>query len=88
MGRTGSFDPVQWALVDRTADAMAFVRRVVRFADVIARREVPLRIHFRWIRGAWVEPLRRADVGPTIDPCEWATRRCGRWWRTGFAFAR
>ena len=67
--RAGSFDPDEWALVYRHADALVFARRIPHYQAVIARTEIPLRVRFRFAGGSSVarQPARSAPV--SSPPC-------------------
>jgi hypothetical protein len=56
--RAGSFDADDWALVYRDPQALVFVRRLPKFAAVIARDEIPLRVRFTFSHGTSFERLR------------------------------
>jgi hypothetical protein len=72
--RSGSFDPEKWALVYRAEDALVFARRTPEHAALIAAREIPLRIRFKFAGGSWIEPLHAPPPGSTIPPDEWRKR--------------
>jgi hypothetical protein len=72
--RAGSFDPDEWALVFRSDDALVYARRLPRFADVIARYEIPLRLRFRFTDGSHAELLRRPPARSPVAPAEWQRR--------------
>jgi hypothetical protein len=72
--RAGSFDPEAWALVYRDTEALVFARRTPAHAALIAEREIPLRVRFRFIGGSSVEPLWRPPPGSPVPPDLWARR--------------
>jgi tetratricopeptide (TPR) repeat protein len=77
--RAGAFDPEEWALVYLDADwrrhgAFVFARRGPRHADVIARREVPLRPRFRLEEGTRLEPLWAPPARAPVPQCTWLGR--------------
>jgi len=72
--RAGSFDPESWALLFRSDDALVFARRTPAHAALIAAREIPLRVRFRFAGGSWVEPISAPPAGSTIPADEWRRR--------------
>jgi tetratricopeptide (TPR) repeat protein len=72
--RAGSFDPDEWALVWRSDAALVFARRVPRHGEVIAERELPLRVRFAMDRGSWVEPIPHPPARSPVAGCEWDRR--------------
>jgi len=72
--RVAWWDPQLYALVFREADARVFVRRLPRFAPLIASREIPATFAFTLQEGTATLPL---DVRPAASPvpdCEWQRR--------------
>jgi tetratricopeptide (TPR) repeat protein len=72
--RAGSFDPDEWALVWRARNALVFARRTPAHATLIAAREIPLRITFRWEDGMHTAPLAAPPAGSPVSRCEWDRR--------------
>jgi hypothetical protein len=72
--RSGSFDPDQWALVWRRPSALVFARRTPAHAAVIAAREIPLRVSFRWEDGTHTTPLFDPPARSPVSRCEWDRR--------------
>ena len=72
--RSGSFDPDEWALVWRRPSALVFARRTPAHAALIAAREIPLRVTFRWEDGMHTEPLVAPPAGSPVSRCEWDRR--------------
>jgi hypothetical protein len=72
--RAGSFDPEEWALVFRSDEALVFARRTPAHERVIAAREIPLRVRFRFVGGSSTEPIWRPPARSPVSPQEWARR--------------
>src|SRR5581483_10421205 len=72
--RAGSFDPAEWALVWRTEDAVVFARRLPKYAALIARAEIPLRLRFRFDGGTRAEAISRPPERSPVAACEWQRR--------------
>jgi len=72
--RSGSFDPDEWALVWRARDALVFARRTPEHAALIAARELPLRVTFRWEDGMHTSPLVTPPARSTVSRCDWDRR--------------
>jgi hypothetical protein len=72
--RAGSFDPEEWALVYRAADALVFARRTAAHVDLIARDEIPLRVRFAFRGGATVEPIASPPARSPVERCQWDRR--------------
>jgi tetratricopeptide (TPR) repeat protein len=72
--RAGSFDPDEWALVWRRPTALVFARRTPEHAALIAAREIPLRLTFRYADGTHAAPLWTPPARATVDRCEWDRR--------------
>jgi tetratricopeptide (TPR) repeat protein len=72
--RAGAFDPDSWALVYRDPAALVFVRRIERYQALIAEREIPLRVRFRFVSGSWVEPLPSPPARSPVGRCDWSRR--------------
>ena len=73
--RVAWWDPARWALVFRGGDARVFVRRLPRFASLIAAHEIPATFAFSVEEGADDAAARAAPggVSPVAD-CEWSRR--------------
>jgi tetratricopeptide (TPR) repeat protein len=72
--RISWWDPDRWALVFREADARVFVRRLPRFAPVIARHEIPATFAFSEQEGAVTLPLEARPAASPVPECEWQRR--------------
>ncbi|MCA1664215.1 MAG: hypothetical protein LC659_08100, partial [Myxococcales bacterium] len=72
--RSGSFDPDEWALVWRARNALVFARRTPQHAALIAAREIPLRVTFRWDDGMHTHPLTAPPPRSPVSRCEWDRR--------------
>jgi len=72
--RSGSFSPDEWALVWRTRDALVFARRTAAHAALIAAREIPLRVTFRWADGMHTSPLVEPPPRSPVPRCDWDRR--------------
>ncbi len=72
--RSGSFDPDEWALVWRARNALVFARRTPAHAALIAAREIPLRMTFRWADGMHTAPLAAPPPRSPVGRCEWDRR--------------
>jgi hypothetical protein len=72
--RVAWWDPETWALVYRAHDARVFVRRVPRFAPLIAAREIPATFSFTLAEGAETVPLRERPAASPVRECEWQRR--------------
>jgi hypothetical protein len=72
--RVAWFDPARWALVYRAHDARVFVRRLPRFAALIAAREIPATFSFTLAEGAATIPLDDPPPGSPVPTCEWHRR--------------
>ncbi|HXU69667.1 MAG TPA: hypothetical protein VN947_10070 [Polyangia bacterium] len=72
--RSGSFDPDEWALVWRRPSALVFARRTPAHAALIAAREIPLHITFRWEDGMHTAPLPSPPARSPVSRCEWQRR--------------
>ena len=72
--RVAWWDPTRWALVFSGGDARLFVRRLPRFAALIAAHEIPATFAFSVEEGTTTLPLeRRPSLSPVTD-CEWSRR--------------
>ena len=72
--RVAWWDPARWALVFSGGDARVFVRRLPRFAALIAAHEIPATFAFSVEEGTTTLPLEaRPPVSPVSD-CEWSRR--------------
>ncbi|HEX8952933.1 MAG TPA: hypothetical protein VF945_13850, partial [Polyangia bacterium] len=72
--RSGSFAPDEWALVWRARDALVFARRTPAHAALIAARELPLAVGFRWADGMHTTPLVEPPPRSPVPRCEWDRR--------------
>jgi hypothetical protein len=72
--RVSWWDPETWALVYRAHDARVFVRRVPRFSQIIAAREIPATFGFTAEQGAETIPLTRRPGASPLAECEWQRR--------------
>jgi hypothetical protein len=72
--RVAWWDPERWALVFREADARVFVRRLPRFAPLIASREIPATFAFSPQEGNATVPLAAAPTSSPVPDCEWQRR--------------
>ena len=72
--RSGSFAPDEWALVWRRPSALVFARRTPAHAALIAARELPLAITFRWEDGMHTTPLATPPPRSPVSRCEWDRR--------------
>jgi hypothetical protein len=72
--RAAWWDPETWALVYRAHDARVFVRRLPRFAPLIAAREIPATFAFTVEEGAETVPLLARPAGSPVADCEWQRR--------------
>ncbi len=72
--RVAWWDPETWALVYRAHDARVFVRRLPRFAPLIAAREIPATFSFTLEAGPATVPLLARPAGSPVVDCEWQRR--------------
>jgi tetratricopeptide (TPR) repeat protein len=72
--RVAWWDPEGWALVFREADARVFVRRLARFAPLIAEREIPATFAFSLQEGNATLPLAARPASSPVRECEWQRR--------------
>jgi hypothetical protein len=72
--RVAWWDPDAWALVYREHDARVFVRRLPRFAALIAAREIPATFSFTTEEGAATEPLLVRPAASPVPDREWQRR--------------
>jgi len=72
--RVAWWDPERWALVFREADARVFVRRLPRFAPLIASREIPATFAFSPQEGNATVPLAARPASSPVPDCEWQRR--------------
>jgi len=72
--RVAWWDPEAWALVYRAHDARVFVRRLPRFAALIAAREIPATFSFTVEEGAATVPLEGPPAASPVPGCEWQRR--------------
>ena len=72
--RVAWWEPARWALVFSGEDARVFVRRLPRFAALIAAREIPATFAFSTEEGMETLPLEvRPSASPVTD-CDWSRR--------------
>lgn len=81
--RAGSFSPDEWALVWRRPSALVFARRTPEHAAIIAAREIPLGVEFRWRDGTRVVPLWAPPPRSPVPRCEWDRRLAAALWDEG-----
>jgi hypothetical protein len=72
--RVSWWDPERYALVFREADARVFVRRLPRFAALIARHEIPATFAFSPQEGTATLPLEKRPAASPVPDCEWQLR--------------
>jgi hypothetical protein len=72
--RVAWWDPQRWALVLRGDDARVFVRRLPRYAALIAAREIPATFGFSVEEGAVTQPLEARPAASPVADCEWSRR--------------
>jgi hypothetical protein len=72
--RVSWWDPERYALVFREADARVFVRRLPRFAALIARDEIPATFAFSPQEGTATLPLETRPAASPVPDCEWQRR--------------
>ena len=72
--RVSWWDPEVYALVFREADARVFVRRLPRFAPLIASREIPATFTFTPQEGTATLPLEARPAASPVPDCEWQRR--------------
>jgi hypothetical protein len=72
--RVAWWDPARWALVFRGGDARVFVRRLPRFAALIAAQEIPASFDFSVEEGTRTLPLEARPAGSPVADCEWSRR--------------
>ena len=72
--RVSWWDPERYALVFREADARVFVRRLPRFAALIARHEIPATFAFSLQEGTATLPLENRPAASPVPDCEWQRR--------------
>ncbi len=72
--RVSFWDPVRWALVYREQDARVFVRRLPRYAALIAAREIPATFTFTAEAGTATVPLLEPPALSPVPSCEWQRR--------------
>jgi tetratricopeptide (TPR) repeat protein len=72
--RVALFDPERWALVQRTAEAVVFVRRDSATRALVASEELPLTFRFDRATGAEALPLGDAPSTSPLPACEWQRR--------------
>jgi hypothetical protein len=72
--RVAWWDPARWALVFRGDDARVFVRRLPRFAPLIAAHEIPASFDFSVEEGTSTLPLEARPAGSPVADCEWSRR--------------
>jgi hypothetical protein len=74
--RVAWWDPTRWALVWSGNDARVFVRRLPRFAPLIAAYEIPATFAFSVEEGTTTLPLEPRPAASPVTDCEW-NRRLG-----------
>jgi hypothetical protein len=72
--RAGSFDPEEWALIWKSADALVFTRRLPGREKLIAQYEIPLRPRFAFAGGTRFEPLTAQPARSPVERCQWRRR--------------
>jgi len=72
--RVSWWDPEVYALVFREEDARVFVRRLPRFAPLIASREIPATFTFTPQEGTATLPLEARPAASPVPDCEWQRR--------------
>jgi hypothetical protein len=72
--RVAWWDPTRWALVWSGEDARVFVRRLPRFAALIAAHEIPATFAFSVEEGTTTLPLEMRPVASPVTDCEWSRR--------------
>jgi hypothetical protein len=72
--RVAWWDPARWALVWSGDDARIFVRRLPRFAPLIAAREIPATFSFSVEEGTTTIPLEARPPASPVAECEWSRR--------------
>jgi tetratricopeptide (TPR) repeat protein len=72
--RVAFWDPERWALVFRAKDSRVFVRRLPKWKDLIARREIPATFDFTVENGAVTVPLAMPPAASPVPSCEWQLR--------------
>ena len=70
--RVAWWDPERYALVFREANARVFVRRLPRYAALIAEREIPATFSSAWYRETTLPSAARARQ--PVPGCEWQRR--------------
>jgi hypothetical protein len=72
--RVAWWDPARWALVFSAGDARIFVRRLPRYAALVAAHEIPATFTFTPEEGTETVPLEHPPAGSPVPPCEWDRR--------------
>ena len=72
--RVSWWDPTRWALVFRGGDARVFVRRLPRYAPLIAAREIPATFGFSVEDGTTTLPIDERPSASPVSDCEWSRR--------------
>jgi hypothetical protein len=72
--RVSWWDPDRYALVFREGDARVFVRRLPRFAALIARHEIPATFSFSPQEGTATLPMEDRPAASPVPDCEWQRR--------------
>jgi hypothetical protein len=72
--RVAWWDPARWALVFSGGDARVFVRRLPRFAALIAAHEIPATFAFSVEEGTTTLPLEARPPASPVTDCEWSRR--------------
>ncbi len=72
--RVAWWDPARWALIFSGGDARIFVRRLPRFAALIATHEIPATFGFSVEEGTTTLPLEARPPASPVSECEWSRR--------------
>ena len=72
--RVAWWDPARWALVFSGGDARVFVRRLPRFAALVAAHEIPATFAFSVEEGTTTLPLETRPSASPVTACEWSRR--------------
>jgi hypothetical protein len=72
--RVSWWDPGRWALIYRQHDARVFVRRVPKWRELIAAREIPATFSFTMEEGTATLPIDEPPAASPVPACEWQRR--------------
>ncbi len=72
--RVSWWDPERWALIYRQHDARVFVRRLPKWRDLIAAREIPATFSFTVEEGTATLPIDEPPAASPVRACEWQRR--------------